>query len=137
MIGIGSNGFSWTTTSIGRTTAGTIGQHKGNLRKGVSEHEKSLTWPFCGLPAGGRFRDDRGRYLRHTVLGCGRPDGFYGCHDYVCAAVRRSGLLAAELTRRLSLCQKIQVAAEHHPVPKQAVRDVPIILRIRRVCSKR
>lgn len=33
-IGIGSNGFSWTTTSIGRTTAGTIGQHKGNLRKG-------------------------------------------------------------------------------------------------------
>lgn len=32
---------------------------------------------------------------------------------------------------------EIQVAAEHHPVPKQAVRDVPIILRIRRVCSKR
>ncbi len=28
-------------------------------------------------------------------------------------------------------------AAEHHPVPKKAVRDVPIILRIRRVCSKR
>ena len=34
MIGIGSNGCSWTTTSIGRTTAGMIGQHKGNLRKG-------------------------------------------------------------------------------------------------------
>ena len=33
MIGIGSNGCLWMTTSIGRTTAGTIGRRKGNLRK--------------------------------------------------------------------------------------------------------
>ena len=65
----------------------------------------------------GRFRDDRGRYLRHTVLGCGRPDGFYGCHDYVCAAVRRSGLLAAELTRRLSYGILFQKGKQNQPLP--------------------
>ena len=32
---------------------GRLGSIKGTCGKGVSEHEKSLTWPFCGLPAGG------------------------------------------------------------------------------------
>lgn len=32
---------------------GRLGSIKETCGKGVSEHEKSLTWPFCGLPAGG------------------------------------------------------------------------------------
>ena len=51
------------------------------------------------------------------LLGCGRPDGFYGCHDYVCAAVRRSGLLAAELTRRLSYGILFQKGKQSQPLP--------------------
>ena len=32
---------------------GRLGSIKETCGKGVSEHEKSLPWPFCGLPAGG------------------------------------------------------------------------------------
>ena len=51
------------------------------------------------------------------LLECGRPDGFYGCHDYVCVAVRRSGLLAAELTRRLSYGILFQKGKQNQPLP--------------------
>ena len=32
---------------------GRLGSIRETCGKGGSEHEKSLTWPFCGLPAGG------------------------------------------------------------------------------------
>ena len=32
---------------------GRLGSIRETCGKGVSEHEKSLAWPFCGLPAGG------------------------------------------------------------------------------------
>ena len=45
---------------------GRLGSIKETCGKGVSEHEKSLAWPFCGLPAGGAFSGRSRTFISDT-----------------------------------------------------------------------
>lgn len=84
--------------------------------KTVSEHEKSLTWPFCGLPAGGGVFGT----IEDVISGTPFWDAAVQM-DFMDVMIMYARLfdevLAAELTRRLSYGILFQKSKQNQPLP--------------------